>query len=358
MSSWFSNLQSTQAQPNPVEVARASLRKLSEQGIRIPSQVATPIIQAQKAGDLGRVSPDLERRFWSAYGTLNSRIKPAEDAKNHYRRFFYGILTALLLLQLYHSASIAVQTRLIDVGKSLLVADDTSGASPEVIAKLADRKADLEREQDTYLHLTQYLMGFPRKIAGYLSVLGFGTDAISPKDKQDVVAKVELELATSFVGSFLLPVLYGMLGAIAFVLRRLSDDNAALDFARDPRNRYSLRVPIGALSGLAAGWLLQPTTATVTSSLSPFALAFVAGYSAELVFAAMDRIVAAFTTVPKDPEGPSVDDHTAAEAYAGVNEDLRNERPVERRTQPATPVEPGSGARAGPSSRAQANQDA
>jgi hypothetical protein len=358
MSSWFGSPRPARPQPNPVDVARASLRKLSEQGIRIPSQVATPIIQAQKAGNLERVTPDLERRFWSAYGTLNSRIKPAEDAKNHYRRFFYGILTALLLLQLYHSASIAVQTRLIDVGKMLQASDEPSGASPEVIAKAANKKADLEREQDTYLHLTQYLMGFPRKFAGYLSVLGFGSDAVSPKDKQDVVAKVELELATSFVGSFLLPVLYGMLGAIAFVLRRLSDDNTTLDTARDARNRYSLRVPIGALSGLAAGWLLQPTSATVTSSLSPFALAFVAGYSAELVFAALDRIVAAFATAPKDRESASAGDRAATDLRAEAHEDLETEQAAEPRALDDASVEPESGGRAGPSSRAEANQDA
>ncbi|RXH28940.1 hypothetical protein XH99_14125 [Bradyrhizobium nanningense] len=132
-----------------------------------------------------------------------------------------------------------------------------------------------------------------------MAVIGLGSGP-QTINRPEIVAQVELDLATSFAGGFLLPLLYGMLGAIAFVLRRLSDETLS-GVARTLKRRYSLRVPIGALSGLAAGWLLQPATGSVTASLSPFALAFVAGYSADLVFAAMDRIVAAFSAPPSPP---------------------------------------------------------
>jgi hypothetical protein len=293
---------------NPVDVARSSLRSLSERGVKIPSGVASPIIRAQKLGKLENASAELERDFWAAYSTLNSRIKSTEEAKDHYRRFFYAILIALLVLQLYYSASVAVQTRLLEVGKALNATEIGAAAKAEEIAKFAAKKTDLEREQATYLHVTQFLMGPPRTVTNFLGLIGMNESHFAVDDREDVVAKVELELATSFVGGFLLPILYGMLGAIAFILRRLSAEDFTQDSARSLRNRFSLRVPIGALSGLAAGWLLQPSTAGVAASLSPFALAFVAGYSAELVFAAMDRIVAAFTSPPKDEPKPPVDD--------------------------------------------------
>jgi len=322
---------------NPVDVARSSLRTLSERGVKIPPGVAAPIIRAQKLGRLEDASPELERDFWAAYSTLNSRIKSTEEAKDHYRRFFYAILTALLVLQLYYSASGAVQTRLLEVGKALSATEIGATAKPEEIARFATKKADLEREQATYLHVTQFLMGPPRTLTKFLGAVGMNESHFTADDRQDVVAKVELELATSFVGGFLLPILYGMLGAIAFILRRLSADDYARDTARSLRNRFSLRVPIGALSGLAAGWLIQPSTAGVAASLSPFALAFVAGYSAELVFTAMDRIVAAFTSPPKDEPKPSVGDEAV--------------RPDDG----APPAKPGEGD--GPKSTARAEAD-
>ncbi|WP_426409475.1 hypothetical protein [Bradyrhizobium ganzhouense] len=342
------NLNTTKGQQNPIETARASLRTLSERGVRIPNEVAAPIIRAQKVGDLKNADPELERSFWSAYGTLNSRIKPREDAKTYYRHFFYVILASLLLLQLYHSASITVQARLIDTGKALQALDSPAGASAEVIAKAAAKRSDLEKEQGAYLHLTRYLMAGPAVLAKLVS---FGT-ATPIGLREDAVARVELELATSFVGGFLLPVLYGMLGAIAFVLRRLSDDWAGREVSRDLRNRYSLRVPIGALSGLAAGWLLQPTAATVVSSLSPFALAFVAGYSAELVFAAMDRIVGAFTSKAAPEDGRNAD-APPARAEDAVLEEPDPAEPA------STPAVDNFGAplTTAPSSRAQANLD-
>jgi hypothetical protein len=54
---------------------------------------------------------------------------------------------------------------------------------------------------------------------------------------------------------------------------------------------------MGALAGLIAIWFLQPdaSTAEIFKTLSPFALAFLAGYSVEVVFSAMDRFIAAFS---------------------------------------------------------------
>lgn len=281
-----------------MDAARTSLRELSELGIDIPAHISAPIIEAIKLGDLTNASPELQAQFWTAYGALNSKIKSPEEAKRYYRRFFYGILSALLLLQLYYSSFMTVQKGLLDVGSKIAAAEVTSAAPGKPDAK----KVDLDQKLATYLNATEYLIGIPRKVGGLLTVIGLG-DGGQQTNRPDIVAQVELDLATTFVGGFLLPLLYGMLGAIAYVLRRLSDETSGE--ARTLKRRYSLRVPIGALSGLAAGWLLQPATGSVSASLSPFALAFVAGYSADLVFAAMDRIVAAFSAPPSAPAQPA-----------------------------------------------------
>ncbi|WFU31485.1 hypothetical protein QA635_33940 [Bradyrhizobium brasilense] len=358
----------TATKQGPLEAARASLRELSELGIEIPSHIAGPIIEALRLGDLTNATPGLQQQFWTAYGTLNSRIKSPEEAKRYYRRFFYGILSALLLLQLYYSSFITVQKGLLNVGSMIEAAE----AAPPVdgAAGNADLKTnDLYEKRKTYLNATEYLMGVPRKFGGLLTVIGLGTDPQSA-NRPEIVAQVELELATSFAGGFLLPLLYGMLGAIAFVLRRLSDESLSGE-ARTLKRRYSLRVPIGALSGLAAGWLLQPATGSMTASLSPFALAFVAGYSADLVFAAMDRIVAAFSAAPPAPpeaaaarpdplpDRPRARAADAAASQSGPPRGRGDGPPAEQHTPPAwgngreQAQEPGEAPI--PSSRAQAN---
>jgi hypothetical protein len=71
---------------------------------------------------------------------------------------------------------------------------------------------------------------------------------------------------------------------------------------------WDLRGWLGAVSGLAIGWFCKPSSADVNGLglISPFALAFVAGYSVDLLFTAMDRIVSAFSGPgPKTPETPS-----------------------------------------------------
>jgi hypothetical protein len=61
------------------------------------------------------------------------------------------------------------------------------------------------------------------------------------------------------------------------------------------RVRYALRLNIGLLSGLAVGWFIKSGAGDSTLlSLSPLALAFIAGYGSELFFVALDRLVQAF----------------------------------------------------------------
>ena len=142
-----------------------------------------------------------------------------------------------------------------------------------------------------------------------------------------------------FLATYVLPALYGLLGACAFVLRQLSTDISQLRFANDLRVRYTLRLNIGLLAGLAVGWFISPDqNASVIANLSPLALAFVAGYGSELLFAVLDRVVNAFSPAAAESAGEHAAD--AAEAAAP--------------RRPAATGSNGSG-RAGPRSRRVAN---
>ena len=97
-----------------------------------------------------------------------------------------------------------------------------------------------------------------------------------------------------------LPLLLGFLGAHAFILRRMSKDITDRTFAKGSAFNHIVRIGLGALAGLASTWLLTPDVVGGASfkTLPIWALAFVAGYGIELVFAFMDRIIAAFTNPP------------------------------------------------------------
>jgi len=100
------------------------------------------------------------------------------------------------------------------------------------------------------------------------------------------------------MSAYLLPLVYGLVGACAFVLRALSRQIRERTFSStDSVIQFGLRLVLGALAGISIGWFLKPEISadSLVSSLSPLALAFIAGYSVELVFTAVDKIISAFT---------------------------------------------------------------
>src|SRR5207237_1096173 len=66
-------------------------------------------------------------------------------------------------------------------------------------------------------------------------------------------------------------------------------------FSADSTVRYQLRLILGMLSGISVGLVLTPANLPGSlSAITPLAQAFLAGYSVELLFAAMDRLIFAF----------------------------------------------------------------
>jgi hypothetical protein len=58
------------------------------------------------------------------------------------------------------------------------------------------------------------------------------------------------------------------------------------------------RLSLGALAGIAAGWLIAPEQHGLLKAVPAWTLAFLAGYGSELVFALMDRIITSLTAKP------------------------------------------------------------
>jgi hypothetical protein len=128
---------------------------------------------------------------------------------------------------------------------------------------------------------------------------------ISPDEQQQIATNTATaRFALQAIQMFVLPLMYGLLGASIYILRRLSTEIRLLTY--QPINDYRLRIPTGALAGVAIGWMFNPDAVAPLKSLPPLALAFLAGYSVEVLFSALDRLASSFSQdSEKKPEKSS-----------------------------------------------------
>src|SRR5262249_28760066 len=83
------------------------------------------------------------------------------------------------------------------------------------------------------------------------------------------------------------PVLFGIAGAMAYVIRAISDQIRNTTFSLTSPIRHFMRVALGALMGAVIG-LFNPLSNQL--ALPPLAIAFLAGYGVEIVFSTFDDI--------------------------------------------------------------------
>ncbi|PCI29521.1 MAG: hypothetical protein COB67_03965 [SAR324 cluster bacterium] len=110
------------------------------------------------------------------------------------------------------------------------------------------------------------------------------------------------DFALSALYSYLLPLLYGLLGACMFVLRRLSDEIRGLVYSFDSEVRFRLRLALGALTGMTIGWFMTPEQVSTVGSIGPMTIAFLAGYNVEILFSQMDSLIERITKTIEQKE--------------------------------------------------------
>jgi hypothetical protein len=110
------------------------------------------------------------------------------------------------------------------------------------------------------------------------------------------------------LGGSILPLLYGGLGSAVYILRQFFVNRDR----PNPDLTYTLgvvlRLGLGGVSGLAIGWFWTPNETTAVGEIAtltaPFAVAFLAGYSIELLFSILDRIIQAVNPNSPVPNPP------------------------------------------------------
>jgi len=110
------------------------------------------------------------------------------------------------------------------------------------------------------------------------------------------------KLVSAIILSFLLPILFGAIGAIAYVIRTISDQIRNTTFSSSSPIRHVMRMMLGALMGVVIG-LFSGLSSQL--SLPPLALAFLAGYGVEAVFSMFDGFVERLRQHPPVAAQPS-----------------------------------------------------
>jgi hypothetical protein len=189
-------------------------------------------------------------------------------------------------------------------GESISDSEKPSTTVKEVDRVLTSREYDdLKRFQRVDLDGIYALLPFATKYSedeGYVKFNEYQSDTRNVKIAQ---------LLAQALNRFVLPLLYGVVGAAIFVHRSIAQELSSFSYSVASRTNFWLRLPLGAVAGLAVTWLIPSgsDTSLVSSplqaltSLSPLVLSFVAGYSVELLFSILDRIVSSFRMT--GPEG-------------------------------------------------------
>ncbi|WP_133510398.1 hypothetical protein [Candidatus Thiosymbion oneisti] len=126
---------------------------------------------------------------------------------------------------------------------------------------------------------------------------------------------------------YLLPLLYGLLGAIFYVLRTLSRELESLTYLPLTEINYRLRILTGALAGLTVSWFF--TGNNLSAGLSGFAVSFLTGYNVELLFFLMDKMISQLTSKNSSSE-PAPSQSQPADKGSGLKHVTSQSQPVSK----------------------------
>lgn len=255
--------------------------------------------------------------------TVKNRIKTkAEQAVAWYRRYTMFALMLLLLTQVYHLFGKDLSTNLHNIFEQ-------REQNQTKLSKLQPGNDEIVNLNVTIARLNQQLDANYKLLMIWNQVWSFGGDfndslpryfqtkyeltkkSLSREKSTDNDKLDTLELNRSLhqarivffenilsadavlqvLQGYVLPLMYGLLGAFIFVLRSLLGEIKALTYTISCEIKYRLRLTLGALGGMIIGWFLKPEEANSLASLSPMALAFLMGYNVDVLFSLMDKII-------------------------------------------------------------------
>jgi hypothetical protein len=323
--------------------AERLLEYASTQGIVLDQNIVDTIVDAKQF--LGKDATDpgsfpLQKQFWSALSKLSLATKPATLESLRYSamleqsrlakivswvarreprtrstidvamgRARWYVLIGLIFVAIfqlyfqvgnsfvadYHTA----RAEYVKNEQTIAENENQPGPTDKPPSATAAKRNTIAAEALKTMSITNQLLKekIGRKIALVQSLLIWVRNW--PEDEFYLAQKAieTMEGVITVLGDFVLPILWGFLGAALYVTRTLAEDIKTRVFSRDRIINYRLRYYMGAVAGFIAVKFFVPILGTTSiAAITPPALALLVGYSVEVLFTVFDKLIITFST--------------------------------------------------------------
>lgn len=343
--------ESTTILKNALHDAELLLAHAAEYGIEVDPKHIKAIVDAKAKEQTENWTEEDEINLWIAYQTISRLIQPVsidsirasneqEDVGGIISRIFkikrkrslvrrsvrwysgFALISMLfmLALQIYSLQGTKYLSNLEAGMKSLSEIEDRT--QQLVLMNSDDRSISMEQDQlnakmdekiqevESNIQLLESWLNFTYNIWSkspkhiHENMKETATDAsYGPPDftetggtTKNIVIIQQAKSLLIILNQYILPLMYGLLGGFAFVLRSLASETRSMTYTAVSNIKFALRIHLGALAGLVVGFLwgdISSSSFGMASSFSPLAVAFIAGYSVEFMFRLFDSIIGA-----------------------------------------------------------------
>ncbi len=185
------------------------------------------------------------------------------------------------------------------------IKDDAAPLKP-----LVDRQADLDRKLEITHRAEARLMEIWWWL--YPKPAEAASKDFEEQTKYEHAIEGYARSLLSILSQYVLPLILGLLGAIAYLVRRSLFNLAYNSYAPSFGGQFSMRLCLGGLLGVIGGIMLSLDEAELeTYSLSTVVVAFLMGYSVEFAFTLFDRLIergrSLFTPQVRSSEPPAAE---------------------------------------------------
>ena len=325
------------------------LRFAAERVKDLSADLPLAIAEARQAAANDQWSPDISQRFWNAFARLCDLIQPvtmdtiraaqqkiqpsawrkrfgagprsiAQRSSGRYLLLLFLLLALILPIQLYVWTCTNLSKKIDDlvanqksqylrlVQEANKLEVEEKSAAPEKLseelaaAATSARSLTYQIRAETRLLervLTLDLAALPdakkatdetapTKPGDYVKL---ATDEINRTQSKVVQVQEQANLIVGILGAYILPILLGSIGAVAYIIRTISEQIRTSTFSPSSPTRHIMRTALGAMAGVVVGLFSDLSTKL---SLPPLAVAFLAGYGVEAVFSMFDGFIAKF----------------------------------------------------------------
>ena len=137
------------------------------------------------------------------------------------------------------------------------------------------------------------LAGYNDSILRFLQFRWFSEKKTTQASPVDGSVLVTQQSVNALISKYLLPVFAALLGVTVYILRSTSAEIKSLSFRTYESGVYSNRLALGVVGGIAISWFSVTDTTGIVGSITPSALAFLVGYSVEVLYNVLDSLVKA-----------------------------------------------------------------